>query len=243
MKIIKKHKYKIIFILAIILILLLYNFVYGENNKINIGDSMTILETKEKQINFSQEIICLERKEEIILKQVEEAFKKEKEQKEIKEINEVVYYDIPLSNELQEYTYKLCIENNISYELILALMRVENHRFDSNAVSKDGHDKGLCQLRDKYVEDYKKNTGFDNFDFYNPYHNIKAAIIKLRKSREEWLKKDTPEEFIFEVILNSYNMGTGKYIEYISRSGTRERNYSNKVLKYKMQLEEYGHFK
>src|SRR5690606_36348654 len=39
---------------------------------------------------------------------------------------EIIYYDIPLSEELQKFTYETCQEYDIEYELALAVMQLES---------------------------------------------------------------------------------------------------------------------
>jgi soluble lytic murein transglycosylase-like protein len=91
------------------------------------------------------------------------------------------YYipQIPLSKELQEYTYDLCRTNNVDYKLLLSIMWEES-RFEANKIhinSNHSIDRGLCQVNSCHIPDLKKQ-GITNL--LDPYQNIKAGIIVLK---------------------------------------------------------------
>ena len=55
-------------------------------------------------------------------------------------------YDVPLDDELQRYTAEVCREYNVPTALVLAVMDAESD-FQEDAVSEDGCDYGLMQIR------------------------------------------------------------------------------------------------
>lgn len=88
------------------------------------------------------------------------------------------YPFIPLDDTVQLEIKKLCDKYEIHYNIIMALAKTET-QFNSNAVSKDGHDFGLYQIRDIYWE----QTAIDNglYDWKtNPVQNANLALIILR---------------------------------------------------------------
>lgn len=91
----------------------------------------------------------------------------------------IIYDNIPLSEELQRYTYDLCRESDVRYEMILALMYRES-RFQQNAtnLNDDGtYDHGLCQINDVTLG-FMAERGLTNP--YDPYENIKMGVTLLQ---------------------------------------------------------------
>lgn len=87
--------------------------------------------------------------------------------------NEIVYYDIPLSEELQYYTYIRCVDLGISeyYELILATMWQESN-FNPELISST-NDYGLMQINKCNHDWLSKELNIT--DFLDPYQNIDAG--------------------------------------------------------------------
>ncbi|MDR2933611.1 MAG: lytic transglycosylase domain-containing protein [Oscillospiraceae bacterium] len=87
--------------------------------------------------------------------------------------------DIPLSEELQRYTYEQCIVNELDYELVLALMWRES-RFQLEAVhyNRNGTmDSGVMQINDVNRGWLKKELGIT--DLLDPWQNIEAGTTLL----------------------------------------------------------------
>ncbi len=87
--------------------------------------------------------------------------------------DEVPYYDIPLSFDLQLYTYSRCADLGISeyYELVLAMMWQESN-FKPNIISKT-NDYGLMQINICNHDWLSKELGIT--DFLDPYQSIDAG--------------------------------------------------------------------
>ena len=83
--------------------------------------------------------------------------------------------DIPLDSELQSFIYNMCVQNNIEYELILALIwRESQFNPDLTYYNTNGTtDSGLMQINDVHRENLKKK-GINNL--FDPKQNIKAGI-------------------------------------------------------------------
>ncbi len=123
-----------------------------------------------------------------------------------------------LSDELQEYTYYLCKAYSIDYNFALAVMLTESG-FDVNAVSADGHDIGLMQIRDVNNEYLYKTIGIT--DTWDPYQNIHAGLYILRGLFEKY---DSPS-----LVLMAYNMGE-RGASLLWDVGVYETNYTRDVL-------------
>ena len=101
---------------------------------------------------------------------------------------EPTYYDIPLSEELQNYTQAICSSYEVEYELALAIMWKES-TFNADSISSSG-DYGLMQVNKCNFDWIAKALAFpdDTGDtFINPYYNIQAGVymISLMLSKYE----------------------------------------------------------
>ena len=90
------------------------------------------------------------------------------------------YYikEIPLSKELQKYTYDLCEENDVDYETVLSIM-YEESRFETNKINYNNNgtrDYGLMQINSCHKSEFKEQ-GVTNI--LDPYQNIKFAVNML----------------------------------------------------------------
>lgn len=128
--------------------------------------------------------------------------------------------DIPLSLELQEYTYYICNAYDVDYDIVLAIMQVES-KF-TNVISKSGNDFGICQINKVNHEWLDTQYGLN--DMLDERQNIKACVIILSDiSKNEYF--DTNDK-----ILMAYNMGQGGARKAIE-SGTLSTEYTRKVNK------------
>lgn len=84
-----------------------------------------------------------------------------------------VYYDIPLSQEMQEYIQILCRHYELDHKLVLAVIWHESN-FEENAKSET-NDYGLMQVNAIHmqVQDLTEK------DLLDPYKNVKTGISLL----------------------------------------------------------------
>lgn len=135
--------------------------------------------------------------------------------------------DIPLNNEYQQYIYEQCDYDDDLYLLIVAVIKTESN-FDPYAVSYDGHDYGLMQLRDSYHAEMCENYGVS--DPKEPYDNLKSGISMLKEYLDQWKYKN--------LALMCYNCGQGGARK-LWKKGIYSTNYTEKVLNtYKRYKEE-----
>lgn len=104
-----------------------------------------------------------------------------------------VIYDVPLSEELQEYTQDVCEEYGVSYPLVLAIMKQESE-FRADAISATG-DYGIMQINDGNHEWLEGALGIT--DWLDPEQNILAGVYVLSQ-----IDYDDPHQ-----VLMSYNCG------------------------------------
>ncbi len=93
----------------------------------------------------------------------------------IPETPQYVYYDLPLSDQLQEYTQDLCKAMEVDYPLVLAIMSEESW-FDPKAISPTD-DWGIMQINSSNHLWLERELGIT--DWLDPQQNIYAGIYIL----------------------------------------------------------------
>lgn len=198
-----KIKRQINFRNLIILLLLILSFLIGNT----LGKAYGIAESKDTLTIPSPKTI------EIPKIQIEENKKQDTKEK-------YMVYNIPLSPELQIYTYDLCSEYGLNYELVLSVMKLESN-FNINAVSKNkkSTDLGLMQINNLYADFYADLAGLKKYDVFNPYDNIKMGIAGLAHYKRYWQNKGLEGEKLTKAMLLSYNRGINGAKKYIKKYG------------------------
>ena len=131
-----------------------------------------------------------------------------------------IYLDVPLSKELQEYTYKQCDYDKDLYLLVMAIMQKESN-FDANAIGIDGHDLGLMQIRDCNLAALEEKFG--SVDLMNPYDNVKCGVSMIKGLYEKYEYKN--------LALMAYNCGEAGARK-LWKKGVYSTDYSRKVTEY-----------
>jgi len=153
-------------------------------------------------------------------------------------------YNIALDAEIQEYMYQKAIENDLSYEFLLALAYCESG-FNTKAVSpknKNGTtDSGIMQINSAMTKKIGSELGY-KLDKTNPEHSIDAAVWLLTYLRDKfsYLQMSSEEESFFMTL--AYNMGESNAISFIKRNGFNGSSYVNKIFEHKEKLEQFGSF-
>lgn len=128
-------------------------------------------------------------------------------------------YDIPLSEELQEYTYSLCEQYDIveHYEVVLGMMRTESN-FNADVVSTTG-DYGIMQINECNHTWLKNELGI--VDIMDVRENIECGIYMVSDLFHNYSTVDQA--------LMAYNMGPAGAAS-LWREGIYSSSYSIKVL-------------
>lgn len=129
---------------------------------------------------------------------------------------EPVYYDCPLSHELQDYIRGLCEKNEIPMSLVIAMIEVESS-FRPNVVSKT-NDYGLMQINEINHPRFQEEFGVT--DFFDPFDNVLCGITMIAEHYHRYLTLDKA--------LMAYNLGGAKARMFWDE-GIYETNYSRKV--------------
>lgn len=150
---------------------------------------------------------------------------------------EVKYYDVPLSKDLQKYIWDLSKQYAIPYELIIATIRTESN-FDSGA--SNGIAKGLMQLNtsDQTFSWLARECGISNPDPYNPFQNVQMGVYYLNYLKLYWLSQDVTEHTLNATLI-SYNDGLGGAQKYIRDYGFTS-SYTTKVFGFRDELIQTG---
>ena len=136
-------------------------------------------------------------------------------------------YDIPLSEELQVFTFNLCEEYGADYEMVLAIMDKESD-YTASAISKSS-DYGIMQINKinhKWLTEELEVT-----DFLDPEQNIRCGIYMLADLMKKY---DDPHR-----VLMAYNMGERGAREYVAKGHTSSA-YSRYIMQLRDKLLQEG---
>lgn len=151
------------------------------------------------------------------------------------EVVKPVIYNIPLEKEIQIFTWKLCEQYNLSYEMVLAIIKVEsNFQYDAKSHTSD---RGLMQINSINYDWLSKLAGIENFNPYNAKHNILCGVILLDYLRDYWKTKGYCEEDVYYLTLLSYRRGIEGCKRYVQKYGLQSK-YIRKITNYKIWLEQ-----
>ena len=135
----------------------------------------------------------------------------------------VIYYDIPLSKELQDYTRKICEEyGNVDETLVYALIKQESN-FRVKALGDNGKSKGLMQIQEIWHKERMKKLGVDSL--MTAKGNIRVGIDILSEKIDKY--DDLGKA------LTAYNAGDGGAYKYYFSKGIYANGYAKKIIKNK----------
>lgn len=160
----------------------------------------------------------------------------------IETVETMPQYDLPLSKELQEFTYQQSKEQGIQYETVLGLLYLESE-FDAECESYNSRasvDRGISQINNIYQDYHVESVGMTEFDPFNPYHSIELCVKLLKQYYDYWIDKGYSHEQAEIRALGQYNRGLQGLITYIDKNKKIETPYSNIITKYKNNLLEFG---
>lgn len=139
------------------------------------------------------------------------------------EDQERVYYDVPLSKDLQDHIFNLCDEKGIEYQVAMALIHTES-RFDATCVGDSGNSLGLMQIQPRWHYERMERLGCD--DLLDPYQNVTVGLDLFSDLLEEYGE--------VEYALMAYN-GGGAYADSMIESGLIS-DYAYSVISYADEL-------
>jgi hypothetical protein len=241
----KKWFYKKMILYVFVNIFFIFSFTLFthhvfKNTSTNSSKDTIVFDTYAQSLELNQnndvvdsseiEVIDVEETSEVTLNEedVEEEVVDEVElEEEVEdEESENFYYDIPLSNNIQDFIYEMSEKYDVEVELILAVIEQESN-FDSNCRSTT-NDTGLMQINDINLDELKENLNITNL--YDPYQNIEAGTYFLKKCLDAANNELNPA-------LMCYNFGIGGARE-LWKEGIYSSQYSRDIVaKYKKYCE------
>ena len=125
--------------------------------------------------------------------------------------------DVPMDEELQQYTYSLCHAYGVDFKLVMALINQESS-FQTDIISNTS-DFGLMQINQINHKWLSERLGIT--DFNDPYQNIHCGVYMLSDLFEKY---EDPSK-----VLMAYNLGeTGA--SRLWDKGIFETTYSKNIL-------------
>jgi len=159
------------------------------------------------------------------------------------EKEEMKYFNIPLSHDIQDIIFEYCSRYDVGIPLVLAVIEQETGgTFNTRLVYKNKNgtkDFGLLQLNSSNHKWFSEMIEESNFDPLNVRHNLHAGIKLLSILKNQFKNKYSGDELKIWMC-NTYNMGISGFKKYVNRTGTISRGYSKNVLKYRQKYEEDG---
>lgn len=134
--------------------------------------------------------------------------------------------DIPLDEDLQQFTYCLAYCYNIDYSLMLAVMEKESG-YEPGLISQT-HDYGLMQIN-RCNHKWLSET-LDIGNFLDPKQNIRAGMYIFSELFEKY--GDDPSK-----VLMAYNMGEGN-AQVFWKQGITSTDYTKKVFENQKKIKE-----
>ena len=144
---------------------------------------------------------------------------------EAPEVKNTAYYDVPLSEELQEHIIEQCENRGVDPALVMGMIRAESS-FNADALGDGGNSHGLMQVQPRWHQNRMDEYGCD--DLMDPFQNVTVGIDIIA----DWLDVGRGVEYA----LMGYN-GGNPYAKEMWSSG-QVSEYAQKVLKY---AEGYGY--
>lgn len=133
------------------------------------------------------------------------------------EITKRQYYDIPLSEYIQDTIFDECEKYNLSPALVIAMIYQES-RFDDTVIGDNGRSYGLMQIQKRYHKD--RMTKLCCTDLLDPTQNIKVGIDLLAELKAQ-------NDNIFWVLM-AYNGGVSYANKQIKNNNIS--NYARDVI-------------
>lgn len=134
------------------------------------------------KISMAEPLVRLQEPEEPCRTCLEEAAKVIFETSEPEPVEAIEYYNVPLSEDLQNHIFALCEESGLDPAIVIAMIKTESN-FKSDALGDGGNSKGLMQIQQRFHQARMDDLGCP--DLLDPYQNVTVGIDLLGELYEE----------------------------------------------------------
>lgn len=133
----------------------------------------------------------------------------------VREIRSDGYFNVPLSEDLQDHIFSLCDTYGIDPAIVVAIIEKESN-YNHNCVGDNGNSLGLMQIQPRWSYDRMNYLGCSNL--LDPYQNVNVGIDLLADlystgNSTEW-------------VLMAYNGGTSYANRKISQGSVSDYAYT-----------------
>lgn len=135
---------------------------------------------------------------------------------------------------MQVYTYIICEQNDVDYEMVFALIERES-KCVWNAAGNGGASVGLMQIAEKWQQERMKELNCT--DLTQPFQNVRVGVDILSELQEK-LKETVPAEQLPYDVLAAYNYGLRGAQENLWAYGVHEYEYNRAILERAQELKQ-----
>lgn len=89
------------------------------------------------------------------------------------EAPKVIYFNVPLDKDLQNYIFEVCADYDIDPDLVMAVIKKESN-FKPDTLGDSGRSYGLMQIQPRWHQARADALRCSNL--INPYHNVTVGI-------------------------------------------------------------------
>lgn len=135
---------------------------------------------------------------------------------------------------IQVYTYIICQQYGVDYEMTFALIERESLcKWD--AAGDGGSSVGLMQVAQKWHEERMKDLGV--YNLMDPFQNVKVGVDYLAEIQKK-LRGTVPDEDLSYYVLAAYNYGMQGARRNLWDQGVVKYSYNTQIMERAKQLKE-----
>lgn len=118
----------------------------------------------------------------VLHEEIQAVMSVEEEKEEIVEEGGHGYFDVPLSEDLQDHIFMVCESYGIDPAIVIAMIQRESN-FVIDIVGDNGNSFGLMQIQPRWHRDRMEKLGCT--DLLNPYQNVNVGVDYLAELFEK----------------------------------------------------------
>lgn len=136
----------------------------------------------------------------------------EKVELDVVTAHETVFYNVPLSEELQLHIFEECEKHNIAPSIVIAMIEKESS-YDASKIGDNGDSLGLMQIQPKWHQTRMDRLGCT--DLLDPFQNVTVGIDYI----SELIRIDSDLYWVLMAynggnLYSTVRMDSGNYSDY-----------------------------